>query len=410
MNILLVSPNAPPKNSAESMQVGRYLVELNRKHQVILVTTPEERGWVVNDPSLDIGLDDVEKLVLRLPFHRLASRLVASGYVRQWVRPDAFFWMAGRASWVVRRLRERPDVIYSRSLPFSSALLARALKKRLRVPWIMHLSDPWLDNPYLAFGNVMENEQEYSCFLEADGISVTTECLMNFYREKYPEFGEKLFLSPNVMPMENQRRAVREVEDAGSSLKLLYTGALYGNRDPRLLLDVLDEMQHEDPRFRQFVELQFVGNVSESIARMIDDARLPGVSLLGRRDYADVLGLQAGADVMLSFEPDGENPLLKCFLPSKILDYIHAGKPFVAITPRGSETWKLCEQGYGWAISPDDNAGLKDFLLQLVDQKLTSGQVTLGAMKEAPKQYSVQPCVEILVRKMMFLCDESSRT
>ena len=410
MRILLVSPNAPPKNSAESMQVGRYLAELNRKHRVILVTTPEERGWVVNDRSLDIGLDDVERLVLRLPFHRLASRLVASRHARRWVRPDAFFWMAGRASSVVRRLQEQPDVIYSRSLPFSSALLARALKKRLRVPWIMHLSDPWLDNPYLAFKSERENEQEYSCFLAADGISVTTECLMDFYREKYPEFGEKLFVSPNVMPIEDQTDRAREVEDAGPSLRLLYTGALYGNRDPRLLLDVLDEMGHEDPRYCQLVELQFVGNVSESIARMIGDARLPGVLLLGRRDYGDVLRLQASADVMLSFEPDGENPLLKCFLPSKILDYIHAGKPFVAITPRGSETWKLCEQGYGWAISPDDKAGLKDLLRWLLEQKLISGKVALGAVKEAPKQYSAQSSVESLVRKMMSLCDESSRT
>ena len=391
------------------MQVGRYLAELKRKHQVILVTTPEERGWVVNDPSLDAGWDDMERLVLRLPLHRLSGRLLASRYARRWARPDTFFWITGMASSIIRHLSRQPDIIYSRSLPFSSALLARALKQRLRVPWIMHLSDPWLDNPYLAFRSERENEQEYSCFLAADGISVTTECLMDFYREKYPEFGEKLFVSPNVMPVKGQGGGERKAKVTSRNLKLLYTGALYGNRDPRLLLDALDELARDDSRFHRAVELQFAGNVSEGIARMIGDAGLPGVSLLGRRDYDDVLKLQAGADVMLSFEPDGKNPLLKCFLPSKVLDYIHAGKPFVAITPEGSETWRLCEQGYGWAISPDDKAGLKDLLLRLLGQKQAGGQVVPGAPKELPPQYFARSCVERLEGKMMRLCGESSR-
>ena len=70
--------------------------------------------------------------------------------------------------------------------------------------------------------------------------------------------------------------------------------------------------------------------------------------------YSKAQEKQAAADIMLSIEPDGLNPLLKTFLPSKILDYIAARKPILAITPEDSEAWRLCKRGFGWAIRPGD--------------------------------------------------------
>ncbi len=407
MRILLISPNAPPKNSAESMQVGRYLSGLKKNNRVTLVTTPENRGWVVHDPSLGAGMEDVERLEIRLPFHPQASRLMASHYLKRWMRPDDFSWIVGRASWIVRHLKEPPDIIYSRSLPFSSSLLGKALRQRFCVPWIMHLSDPWLDNPYLHFRGEKDRALEYSCFLEADGISVTTECLLNFYGRKYPEFRKKLFLSPNVMPLNEQVPADEHERGRNERLTLLYTGALYGSRNPRLLLDVLQEICHENPSLYRNMDLTFVGNISEDIRQMIGNAGLPGVSLPGRKSYAEVLKLQASADVMLSFEPDGKNPLMKCFLPSKILDYIHGGKPFIAITPRGSETWQLCEQGYGWAVVPDDGAGLKKLLSYLATRKFMEGTVVPEKVKDLPARYSVESCVENLERRMKSMVENA---
>ena len=97
MNILMIAPHAPPKNSAEAIQVGRYLKELDRYHHVTLITTPFEHGWVKKDVSLEIKLINTDVLILTLPLHQYTSRLLSSRYFKYFSSPDKDFWIKFKA-------------------------------------------------------------------------------------------------------------------------------------------------------------------------------------------------------------------------------------------------------------------------------------------------------------------------
>lgn len=147
-HLLLIAPSAPPENSPEAMQVGRFLAALDPAVRVTLVTTPIGAGWARADDSLVTDRPGMQVITLRLPFHRFSHRVLSNWRLSRLHVPDADRWLPWLAGRVLAQMDGKPDVIYSRSAPFSAALLALTLKQRLRIPWLMHLSDPWVGSPY----------------------------------------------------------------------------------------------------------------------------------------------------------------------------------------------------------------------------------------------------------------------
>jgi len=403
MNILIISPNAPPKNSPESIQAGRYLQELDKKHHIILVTTPVESGWITADSGLHVALSNTDIMILKLTFHKIVARFLASRYFRRLLVPDKDFWIASKGAWLTKQLHLRPDVIYSRSLPVSAALLAFELKKKLSLPWIMHLSDPWGDNPYVTSGSMKRKLTmlEVRCFEAADAINVTTDGIAEFYRSKYQHLADKISVFPNVMP--NILSPAPILKNGKKKLSLIYTGALYGQRRPTTILKALNVLKCLDQRILNLLEVKFIGNITDEIRQEIDNCNVPNISILGKRNYSEVLEIQAGADIMVSIEPDGDNPILKTFLPSKMLDYIAGRKPVLAITPENSESWKLCNRGYGWAIRPDDHRGLALLLNGFLNSIDGDDWQFLRLKPFPPDEFSASFCVEKLSKLMATL-------
>lgn len=364
MHVLLIAPSSPPKNSPEAMQVGRFLSTLDSKVLVTLVTTPVVAGWQWEDCSLTVDRPGMNIIELSLPAHRLTQRILANRRLSFLHNPDSDFWISWLAGYVLRRLSDMPDVIYSRSAPFSAALLALRLKTLTGKPWLMHLSDPWSGSPYRKLRNgraVLDRSLEQACFAGADMVTFTTEGQADFYRERYPDGAGSIFVTPNMMP------SIKELVPApckSGPLRLVYTGALYGDRDPESLLSAIGSINKTDPHEQLSILLDFYGNMSPEMAKRID--KTLGCSVKGPIPFADVLGVQAQADILVTVEPAGNNPLLLHFLLSKIVDYIATGKPILAITPKGSETDRLCSSGYGWSFSPDDSTGIEEKLSQLV--------------------------------------------
>lgn len=365
MNILLVAPAAPPKNSPEAIQVGRFLAALDQSIGVTLVTTPTVRGWQWEDSTLAVERPGMQIITVTLPLHRLAQRILANRHLKGLHVPDADFWLPLLSDQALRKIKKKPDVIYSRSVPFSSALLARRLKQRLGLPWMMHLSDPWYGNPYhqLPVGRRdTTRAMEAACVADADLISMTTEGQAAYYRERYPDRAPDIIVTPNMMPMPIGPVISIPKLNRGT-FRLVYTGALYGNREPSTLLAALRLLHAQAPSEATKLEVEFYGNMMPEIAAAIDAT--PGCRQHGAVSFDAAAAAQDGADALLTIEPDGSDALLRHFMPSKNLDYIARRKPILAITPAGSETERLCSAGYGWPIMPGDASGLAERLALL---------------------------------------------
>ncbi len=394
LNILVIAPYAPPKNTAEAIQVWRIMKELDKRAtgRLVKITPNSNSSWERYDASLELNLQHFDTQLLALPLHRFTTSIFTSHHLARLHVPDSSVWIKWMRNYVVRGLKTNPDLIYSRSSPMSAAILSARLKEKLGIPWVMHLSDPWADSLYKTF-SPQDAAYEAECFAKADLTALTTEIQADYYRKKYPLCAHKIFVSPNVMPERVERKPDLALD---GKLHIVFAGSLYGSRSPRPLIEALDILRKERQEILIKLRFDFYGNAQAEAMELLH--RAPDVlHYHGHVQFAEANAAQSAADLVLSIEPDSQHPLIKGTLLSKITDCMAQGQRLLAITPEGSETQRLCKEGYGWAVPPGNPRALSERLIELVSGVY---QLRYATPKEPQQFYAARPVVEQLLQRM----------
>jgi len=337
--VLLVSIAFPPKNDPECLQVARYIKYMLKCDIAIdVITSSIPTLHMPYDPSLEpYNSRKVEKIeipIFETKFTNFLLRKLLPGGIGFPDSKFTFFWQWKK---VARKLKTPPEVIYSRSNPISSALMAYKLQQYYKVPWVMHLSDPWMGSPVARYSKQERNfneKWEGRCFQKAVKISLTTAKALEFYRDRYPEIREKFFLSPNVFDPET----VKDLPlDFNGPLRIVYTGGLAGNRTAAFFLEACAQAWRENGELAKS-EIIFAGPIDRKNKKIFDNFRLPFVKHIGNVPYMAALALQQKAHILLTIDQPLADPEYAMFFPSKILDYFLARRKILAITDPDSST------------------------------------------------------------------------
>lgn len=390
--LLMVAPYAPPVNAAEAIQARRLLAALDSKTRGHLVrVAPTTGGWAAADDSLALPLQHFTQHALRLPLHSITSRLLGSRYAAHLHRPDHLWWIQGMAEHILHRLPQTPDILYSRSYPISAALLALRLKQALDIPWIMHLSDPWADNPYTA-ADTNTHAQEAACFTTADHITLTTSLQLAHYQRKYPHHAHKLSLSANMLPQPAELPATTHAND--ERLHIVFTGNLYGARTIEPLLRAVSMLPTPA---QQRLRIDIYGHAAHlDMLHSLPDI----VQYHGPVPFREAMAAQAASDIILSIEPVMPHALANAFLPSKLLEAMALGKPLAALTPAGSEAERLCDAGHGWALDPTRPEQIAAWLQERI---ASLQQLRTQILPAPPAQYGADYVADHLLAQMQQL-------
>ena len=400
LSVLLIAPDAPPKNTAEAIQVRRILAELDKHVTGRLVTASTDTigAWGQHDTTLELILKNFDTHTMSLPMHYLLCRVLMSHHLTRFHVPDSTIWITWMARSILRTLKNRPDIIYSRSCPLSAALLAYKLKQQLALPWIMHLSDPWAGSPHRIF-HPRDKDDEAACFELADLITLTTKGQAEYYQGRYPDFGHKIIVSPNVMPNEEEMVArighlPKLVPD--DRLRMVFAGSLYGTRSPQSLLEGINALRATRPEILKKLHVDFYGNAQEHCLAMLQQA--PDVICYhGPVSFAEAYAAQYAADAILTIDADLQNPFCKHFLSCKVTDCLALGKPLFAITPKGSEAGRICSDGYGWAV---DSSSPQEFAMRVTELIEKLHELRAAKPKVPPSYYKAENVVNDLVERM----------
>ncbi len=402
LDILVIAPHAPPKNTAEAIQVWRILRELDKhaRGRLVKITPQSTSSWEQQDETLNLEMKNFETQELALPFHRILNDVISSHRLARFHIPDSAMWIQWKTGAVLRGLKRKPDLIYSRSSPMSGALLAAKLKKALGIPWVMHISDPWADSLYKPY-HPRDAAYEAKCFYAADLTALTTVGQAEFYQDKYPECAERIFVSPNVMP-DRVENVARHTDD---KLHIVFAGRLYGSRTPKPLMDAIDLLRAREPETLKHLQVDFYGNAQSASAEQL--RRAPDVlHYHGHVPFAQANAAQSAADVVFAIEPDSQHPLIQAILLSKITDCMAQGQPILAITPHGSETERICKAGYGWAVHPAKPQLLAERISMLVREL---PNLRAAAPKPPMPEYAVEHVIGDLLARMQALVERSRR-
>lgn len=346
LNLLIISIAFPPKKDSESLQVAKYFKQLISCNyfNIDVVTSSNPTLFMPVDDSLNHFTEGYRQLVevsffenkyLNFIFRKIIPWLIC--------RPDSKYKFYQRWKWAAARLNTKPDIIYSRSFPISSAVMAYRLSTYFDVPWILHMSDPWTISPVHSIQGAKQwnEEMEEMCFRRANVISFTSLMTIKLYAEKYPEFKSKMAFYPNVY---DEKDAKINSWIKGKKIRIVYTGGLVGDRTPLAFIKAMSKLNETRAEVARDFEVIFAGALDRKNTAYFEGEHA-GITHLGNLPYSEAIELQNTADILLLIDLHFEDVNEAMFFPSKLLDYMLAKRRVFAITDANSTTWQVVNDG-----------------------------------------------------------------
>ncbi|MGE0254608.1 MAG: hypothetical protein AB7N54_04345 [Alphaproteobacteria bacterium] len=326
------------------------------------------------DHSLDSYVAERFKRVVRVLPSRLVQALTR--LPRLPLRPDRWVLLTRSMVQAAQGMDLGAyDCLVTRSQFHSAHLVGLEIKRsRPNLPWLACFSDPWSGAVYdrevpLATG--WSARREVKVLAAADGLVFPTAEMLSFVDGAHPAL--RIATKGSVVP--HGFDAALYGNDSGppeaSPVRIGLFGSFYGPRSPHPLLAGLAELHDRGaPTF----SLDVYGPNTTHFASALDD--FPSLARLvrhrGMLDHVTALRQMRSYHLLVMVDAPMAPPSI--FLPSKLTDYIGAGRPIVAITPAGAAADVVKSVG-GFVASPDDPASVAHMLAASV-AAAASGQLT----------------------------------
>jgi glycosyltransferase involved in cell wall biosynthesis len=374
VKVLAASYAYPPLRYPRAIQVARLLAQLPASEVTVLCA--QENGN--EDVSLGKAYADDELRVVRVPWSRRASlqrRLRNRILEDNLLVPDRWRPWQRDAARTVRRLGllRRGDVVVTFGQPMSDHLLGIRLARAAGAAWIAHFSDPWVDSVFRNSGRVtraFNARLEAQVVAQADGLVFTSQETVDLVLRRHSTSARaKVHVLPHA---HDPRLYPDEAPDVGA-IVVRYVGNFYGRRGPEPLLDALRLVTTRRPGALKGVHFELVG----SQERPLSDAALSGlppelVSIRPAVPYLESLALMKRSRLLLVLDAPGDTSV---FLPSKLIDYLGARRPILALTPPGAAS-SLVERAGGWHADPADPAASAEAII-----------AALAAVRSSPEEH-----------------------
>lgn len=326
-----------------------------------LVCAEHEERNDRRDSHLAKGAESSLEFVIRVPFVPSSAAREATRFAGRIMQP---FWdvlpdpSRGWKRPVLASIAERvtdwsQTVLVTFGSPMSDHLIGLELKRRFEMPWMAHFSDPWVDNPFNRYNWFTRKANlafEREVVENADRLLFTSRETVELVMAKYdPPFRAKARLIPHCYEPEQYRG---ESSSSGEQITIRFLGDMYGPRTPKPLFSALRRILVSNPQVLEDVCFEFVGSMCDLDLNSMGLNELPSglVKLRDTVSNKESLQLMSAADGLMVIDAPAK---VSVFLPSKLIDYIGAGKPLLGITPPGTASTLILELG-GWTGDPSN--------------------------------------------------------
>jgi len=329
-----------------------------------------------------IDVNNINKEAKRKFSDRLAEFIRATVFI-----PDARkYWR----KYAVREGKkiidsEKPDLIFSSSPPYTCALIAMDLKKYYKkkfgkdITWVSDFRDAWTD--YLTTPKrwfipaAIDRKYERTTLDNADAVTIVASGMKDDFDLKYPEISKKTkyVLLRNGYDSDDYVQPLSKSLPEGERLRndrltIVYTGSMYGKRNPYYLLDNVSELVHEGKIDKNKIKFVFVGRMGGDIKDYIDKSPLKdSIETIPYVTHSESIDYLMKADSMLLLID--EDKYSKMILSGKVFEYLGAaaltGKPVFAIAGEGEAKELLIETGGGIITPHKKPEVLKENFLKL---------------------------------------------
>lgn len=298
------------------------------------------------------------------------------------------------------------DAVFSTAPPYTDFLIARDLKEKYDVPYLMDYRDGWVDNPILNFYLTPWHKRkarniEYEALRASDAITVANrkmkEILLTHY---YFLDWNDVFILPHGFDPDDIEKAKLFAPNIvkPDTFRVTYSGTFYVGRTPKPLLQAAKEAIAEVPELGGCLELNFIGILQKEYTKLIKKFKLEdNVVEHGYLPHTESVAQLMASDVIWMTMSDDLSA------PGKLYEYFGTRKPILALVPRSTHVEKmLSEYGNAKIAEPEDVAAIKNALLEYFEL-WKAWKLPLEADEEFLKKFDRQFLSKELALQLTFM-------
>lgn len=271
-------------------------------------------------------------------------------------------WLSQVVRHAMRMHRKREfHVVYSRSWPMVAHVAGYWCSKALGLPWVANTNDPW-DLCYFPGQPVQPGRDRFFAslwlqrtFRHAQLLMFPSQRLANFHF-RLADHNAAIGIIPHVGWSQKHEQSRNDLAGGRPLFTLVHTGKIgstdISGRSTRGLLSALARFLAVAPEARSVVRFLVAGPEDNQTRRLVDELGLQEqVAFVGRLSYEESLKRISSASVCVLIEAKMDEGI---FLPSKLIDYIAARKPILALSPRMGVAADMAAAGELLRVDPDD--------------------------------------------------------
>jgi glycosyltransferase involved in cell wall biosynthesis len=395
---IVLAYHFPPVGGAgvqRNAKFVRYLREFG--YEPVVVTGPGAGSdrWAPTDDTLVAPGVEVHRIPGPEPgpssrVHRRAERW--TGLRSPWLK-----WLLDGMVDVGVRAGAGADVVYASLVPYETAPAAEAIARRLRLPWVADLQDPWALDEMMVYPSGphrrLATRAMRRALRAADAVVMNTPEARDRVLRRFPELAAKPVVSiTNGYDARDFSGPVAERED--DRFRIVHTGYLHtqlglDHRRTRLarrllggamsgvdiltrshvyLVEAVEELRREEPELGNRIEIQLAG-VLTAADRTVG-GRSPTVRMLGYVPHDEAVALMRAADLLFLPMQRLANGAHVGIVPGKTYEYMASGTPILAAVPPRDVRDFLTAAGTAFVCDPADVGAMKAIVREQVRRKL----------------------------------------
>jgi glycosyltransferase involved in cell wall biosynthesis len=414
LRVVFLAFEFPPLSAGgvhRALAFAEHLAGCNIALDVVTVRTEDYAAW--SSAPLD------EALSARIPpsvrVHRIASGFPAwywralrskiafrAMQYAYWGDPLAFFWRGPLIAAMDRLVAEqRPDVLLATMPPFGVAVLASALARRYRLPWVGDWRDPWTlwrMSPFPTYAHYRHVKRAEGEALASANVSVATSHVTR---------ADWLALFPSLDPArvvtiyngyDTDILGRVDAPDRDGTRRIAYVGTFYYDpiaraymltphwrrapqrwlfytprredwlyRSPYFFLTGLRRFAERRPDLAAKLRVDFAGAIPRWLPGMLRETGTEAlVQLHGPVTHEQAIRLEKGADAVLLTSAKVLDGGRDYSIAGKVFEYIGLRRPILAVLTDGAMRDIVAQTGLGVLADPDDPSAVADAIERVV--------------------------------------------
>jgi len=290
-----------------------------------------------NKKQVDVGMIGMH--------HKLSLAKKIALYIRA-----NFFLPDARKGWIPFAYKkalkivkkENINVVVTTGPPHSSHFIGLKLKRKISLPWVADMRDPWVNNffnmslPRTEKTIRKERKYEDRIIKNADHVSVIGPGLKNEYCDR----------NKNIHVIYNgydQEDIPKPRQERSKVFELTYVGNFLPSQNIHSLWNAIKELINENSYFREKFRINLTGNIDESVMESIKKLEIEEFCSIKKYvPHKKAVSIMNLANLLLFIVP--KTPHNKLIITGKLFEYIATRSPILPIGPTDGDAAKILNE------------------------------------------------------------------